>query len=70
MMLSWWARKGLQRGDLSTLSELAKRAEWGRPDPDRIERLARRGFIAKRANDNLAVTVKGHTALWLRRCSR
>jgi hypothetical protein len=70
MMLSWWARKDLQRGDLSTLSELAKRTEWGRPDPDRIERLDRRGFLAKRANDKLAVTLKGHTALWVRRLSR
>jgi hypothetical protein len=64
MMLSWWARKDLQRG------ELAKRTEWGRPDPDRIERLDRRGFLAKRANDKLAVTLKGHAALWVRRLSR
>jgi hypothetical protein len=70
MVLSSWARRDLKRGDLSTLSELAKGTEWGMPDSDRIERLDRRGFIAKRANDKLAVTLKGRTALWVRRLSR
>jgi hypothetical protein len=70
MVLSSWARKDLKRGDLSTLSELAKGTKWGTPDSDRIERLDRRGFIVKRANDKLAVTLRGHTALWFRRFSR
>jgi hypothetical protein len=69
MMFSWWARKDLHRGDLSTLSELAKGTDWGMPDPDRIDRLDRRGFVAKTADDRVAVTLKDHTALWLRRLS-
>jgi hypothetical protein len=70
MVLRWWARKDLRRGDLTTLSEVAKGTTWGKPDPDRLERLDRRGFLAKRANDELAVTLKGRTALWVRRLSR
>jgi hypothetical protein len=70
MMFTSWARKDLQRGDLTTLSELAKGTEWGIPPLDRIERLDRRGFLAKTANDKLAVTLKGHAALWVRRLSR
>jgi hypothetical protein len=66
-MFSWWARKDLQRGDLSTLSELAKGTNWGMSDPERIERLDRRGFIAKTEDDTVAVTLKRHTALWVRR---
>jgi hypothetical protein len=69
MVLGWWARRDLQRGDLTMLSELAKGTAWGMPDPDRIERLDRRGFLAKTADDRVAVTVKGHTALWVRRFS-
>jgi hypothetical protein len=69
MVLSWWARRDLQRGDLTALSELAKGTNWGMPDLDRIERLDRRGFIAKIADDRVAVTLKGHAALWVRRLS-
>ena len=70
MVLSSWARKDLKRGDLSTLSELAKGTKLGMPDSDRIERLDRRGFVAKNANDRLTVTLKGRAALWVRRRSR
>jgi len=68
MMFSQWARKELQRGDLSALSEVAKRR--GQPDPDRIQRLNFRGFVVvKKANDRLTVTLKGRAALWVRRRS-
>jgi hypothetical protein len=70
MLFSQWARKELQRGDLSTLSELAKGSGWDTPNPDRIQRLDVRGFVAKKANNNLAVTIKGHAALWVRWLSR
>jgi hypothetical protein len=67
MLFTWWARKDLQRGDLSILSEVAKSGAWGAPNPARIERLDRRGFVAKKENDKLAVTLKGRAALWVRR---
>ena len=68
MKFSDWARKELERGDLSTLSELAK--GWGDPNPGRVERLNRRGFVAKKENQKLQVTLKGRLALWVRRHSR
>jgi hypothetical protein len=68
MKFSDWARKELERGDLSTLSELAK--GWGDPNPAQIERLNRRGFVAKKENQKLQVTLKGRLALWVRRHSR
>jgi hypothetical protein len=43
-MFTRWARKELQRGDLSTLSELAEGSGWGDPNPARLERLSFRGF--------------------------
>jgi hypothetical protein len=35
----------------------------GEPNPDRIERLSGRGFVAKKANEKLAVTLRGRAAL-------
>ncbi len=70
MVLKSWARKKLLRGDLSELSELAKGSGWGDPNPSRIQRLSYRGFVAKKADDKLMVTLKGHAALWIRRHSR
>jgi hypothetical protein len=70
MKFSDWARKELERGDLSTLSELAKGTAWGDPNPGRIERLNHRGFVAKKENQKLQVTLKGRLALWVRRHSR
>jgi hypothetical protein len=70
MVLSRWARKELQPGDLSTLSELAKGGGWGDPNPARIQRLSCRGFVTKKANDKLSVTFKGHAALLVRRVRR
>jgi hypothetical protein len=70
MKFSDWARKELERGDLSTLSELTKGTAWGDPNPGRTERLNRRGFVAKKENQKLQVTLKGRLALWVRRHSR
>jgi hypothetical protein len=68
-MLIQWARKGLQNGDLSALSELTANARWHDPNPARIERLSVRGFVTKRADEKLQVTAKGRAALLLRRLS-
>jgi hypothetical protein len=69
-MFSRWARKELERGDLSTLSELAKGSGWSDPNPARLERLSLRGFVAKKSSDRLSVTLRGRAALWVRRRSR
>ena len=58
-----WARKDLQRGDLSALREMTNDARWGDPNPVRLQRLSERGFIKKRADDKLQVTMKGRAAL-------
>jgi hypothetical protein len=60
-----WARKGLQRSDLSALRELKR--GWGVPSPDRLERLRDREFIEELDDGNLRVTTKGRVALLLGR---
>jgi hypothetical protein len=70
MLFNRWARKELERGDLGILSELANGGLWGDPNPGRMERLNRRGFVVKNANDKLSVTLKGRIALWVRHHSR
>jgi hypothetical protein len=63
-MFSQWARKELERGDLNVLSELAK--GWNTPSPGRLARLDRRGFVTRRENEKMSVTLKGRLALWVR----
>ena len=65
MFLRQWARKDLERGDLNALRELRKR--WNDPSPARMQRLNKRGFLKKREDDKLQVTVKGRAALLLGR---
>ena len=62
-----WARKYLQRGDLSALREMTNDGRWGDPNPVRLQRLSKRGFIKKREDDKLQVTMKGRAALLLGR---
>jgi hypothetical protein len=69
MLFNRWARKELERGDLGTLSELSSGGLWGEPNPGRMERLNRRGFVVRKANDKPSVTLKGRIALWIRRRS-
>jgi Mn-dependent DtxR family transcriptional regulator len=49
---------------------LTKGTAWVDRNPERIERLNRRGFVAKKENQKLQVTLKGRLALWVRRHSR
>ena len=59
-----WARKDLQQGDLSALREMTDNTRWDDPNPARLQRLSKRGFIKKRADDKLLqVTMKGRAAL-------
>jgi hypothetical protein len=44
-----WARKDLQRGDLSALLELTSDSRWDDPNPACVRRLNKRGFIKKRS---------------------
>jgi hypothetical protein len=62
-----WARKDLKRGDLSALLELTKDGRWNDPNPVRLQRLDKRGFVKKREDDKLRVTMKGRVALLLGR---
>ena len=62
-----WARKELQRGDLSALLELTDPGCWGNTDPARVQRLSKRGFIETRGDERLRVTMKGRAALLLGR---
>jgi hypothetical protein len=63
-----WARRHLRSGDLAVLFRISKR-EWVNADPDQIERLMRRSFVKKEADDSLRPTAKGRLALWIKRLS-
>ena len=63
-----WARKHLRSGDLAVLFRISKR-EWASAEPDQIERLMRRSFVKKEADDSLRPTAKGRLALWIKRLS-
>ena len=63
MLWHQWARRDLQRGDLSALLELTSHGRWGDPNPTRLQRLGNRGFLKKCADDKLQVTMKGRAAL-------
>jgi hypothetical protein len=58
MKFSDWARKELERGDLTALSELTKGTAWGDPNPGRIERLNRRGFVCQERKSKTAGDLK------------
>ena len=47
-----WARKHLRSGDLAVLFRISKR-ERVNAEPDQIERLMRRSFVKKEADDSL-----------------
>jgi hypothetical protein len=64
MFLRRWARKDLRPGDLTALRELTWDDRWGDPNPARLRRLDKRGFIK-----GLRVTMKGRVALLLGRRS-
>jgi hypothetical protein len=63
MLWHQWARRDLQGGDLSALLELSCDERWHDPSPARIQRLSKRGFVKKREDDKLQVTMKGRAAL-------
>ena len=62
MIWNGWARKDLQPGDLTALSQLNDNSRWNNPNPGRVERLSQRGFVRKKG-DQLRVTTKGRAAL-------
>jgi hypothetical protein len=61
-----WARRDLQRGDLSALLAVTNVGRWDDPNPVRLQRLSKRGFIKKREDDQAAGDVEGpsRAALW------
>ena len=48
---------------MSALLELTSHGRWGDPNPTRLQRLGNRGFLKKREEDRLQVTMKGRAAL-------
>jgi hypothetical protein len=62
--LKQWARKSLQRGDLTALSRISEHESDDRK-PSQIDRLEQRGFLVKKAGGSFGVTFKGRTALWI-----
>jgi len=63
--LRQWATRKLQRGDLAALLKVSRNLST-RMEVDQLMRLSRRGFIRKRADNNLQVTLKGRAALRIR----
>lgn len=63
--LKTWATQKLKVGDLSALASMAN----GRKDsePQRVRRLASRGFIAESGDGNISVTARGRIALMIKR---
>ena len=59
-----WATRKLRYGDLTALGTV-KRGVDGVPE-ERLGRLERRGFIAKRGNGRIVVTLPGRIALLVR----
>ena len=60
-----WATRRLRYGDLTALGTVGK--GFGKIDEDRLKRLEKRGFIAKKADGKIAVTIPGRVALLVRR---
>lgn len=59
-----WATRKLRHGDLTALGTIRKGRE-GVAD-DRLCRLAKRGFVAKKDDGKVVVTIPGHIALLVR----
>lgn len=59
-----WATRKLRYGDLTALETVRKGVKH--IDEDRIDRLAKRGFITKKGNGKIVVTIPGHIALLVR----
>ncbi len=59
-----WATRKLRYGDLTALEAVRKGVEH--IDENRIDRLAKRRFIAKRGDGKVVVTIPGHVALLVR----
>jgi hypothetical protein len=59
-----WATRKLRYGDLTALGTVRKGVD-GVPE-DRLGRLAKRGFVAKKGNGKFVVTFPGRLALLVR----
>lgn len=59
-----WATRKLRQGDLTALGAIRRGIEVV-PD-DRYCRLAKRGFVVKKGDGKVVVTIPGHIALLVR----
>jgi hypothetical protein len=60
-----WATSKLRTGDLTALAAIV--GGHLSTEPDRIDRLAQRGFVIKKPGGQVAVTVAGRAALIVKR---
>jgi len=60
-----WATRKLRSGDLTALAGVVNGC--ASTDRDRIDRLAQRGFVAKKPGGQFAVTLAGRAALLVKR---
>ena len=65
MVFKWWATRKLRSGDLSALAQVANGGQ--KPKGISVERLSQRRFVAVRPSGEVAVTLRGHVALMIRR---
>ena len=68
MSIRNWATKGLRPGDLTALSAIV-RGQDGSPEPERVVRLDRRGFVKLKGKEPVA-TILGRGALLIRKLTR
>ncbi|HVZ52626.1 MAG TPA: hypothetical protein VG986_11710 [Pseudolabrys sp.] len=59
-----WATRKLRHGDLTALGTVRRGVEG--VQEDRLGRLERRGFVAKKGNGKFVVTIPGRLALLVR----
>ena len=62
-----WVTKGLKRGDLHSLVDVASGLRPNGLTPDQAQRLQARGMARPYGNGNFRATIKGRLALYIRR---
>jgi len=65
MFIRKWATRNLRAGDLTALSAIRNGSSI--PEKDRVDRLMRRRFVAKKTDGRLAITLAGRAALVVKR---
>jgi len=61
-----WTTAKLRQGDLTALARIADRQSFNL-EQSQIKRLSERGFLRRKRDNDLAVTLRGRVALLIRR---